>query len=316
VRCRDSAPLTRGAAALAELVPAPRALWRALPASGRRAFLDEKAGRAWIRRLAELPGSWRGAARKENYIHLTQHLPAGARPGRDFDSNTLEPLRKTRRSAIVEYDGHFGGMLMMNAYPRWSLLAVPLLAALGCSDPVPPPAQAAVSLQIGQPLTQVNGMSCPQMSGHTYHVGAFDSKTMKALAPTTTDPGQSLISGESGSTISCSVTGGGGNFRFSGSIHAATDEGDLISVSFANGVITGGSTGTADVDVYTPELSADFGSTMPCTFQILTGSDGLQIKGGSMWASFACPSISSPPSGLCGILQSQSVVVFENCSGS
>lgn len=205
-------------------------------------------------------------------------------------------------------------MLMMNAYPRWSLLAAPLLVGLGCSDPVPPPAQAAVSLQIGQPNVQVNGMTCPIVK--TYRVGAFDSKTMKVLAPTSTDPGQSLISGESGSTISCSVTGGGGNFRFSGSIHAATDEGDLISVSFANGVITGSSTGTADVGVYTPQLSANFNSTMPCTFTIFPGKDGQQIKGGSMWASFACPSISAPPSGLCGVLQSQSVVVLENCSGS
>jgi len=202
-------------------------------------------------------------------------------------------------------------MLMLNAYRRWSFLALPLLATLGCSDPVPPPAQAALALQIGQPVPTVAGRNCPVTK--TYLVGAFDSKTMMTLAPGNNPPktGQSLISGERGSVISCSVTGGGGNFRFSGSIQAISDSGGSVSASFSNGVISN-LTGTADVTVYTPELSANLSSTTSCTFTVQNS----QIKGGSMWASFACPDIESPPSYACGVLQAGSAVVFENCSGS
>jgi hypothetical protein len=202
-------------------------------------------------------------------------------------------------------------MLMMNAYPRWSFLAVPLLAALGCSDPVPPPAQGAMTLYIGSPVTPVDQMSCPVTQ--TYQVGAVDSKTKMVSAPTSTSTGESIISGESGATITCSVKGSNGTFAFSGSIHGITTQGSQVSLQFNGGTIGPDMTGTANVVVYTPELSSNFSSPTgtPCTVNILEG----QIKGGSMWATFSCPQIASPPSGLCGI-SAQSAVVFENCAGS
>jgi hypothetical protein len=202
-------------------------------------------------------------------------------------------------------------MLMMNAYRRCSFLAVPLLAALGCSDPVPPPAQGAVTFTVGPPTMAVSAMSCPE-GGHTYQVGAVDPKTMLDLAPTQNDPGQSVISGESGSSITCSVTGGKGNFNFSGSLHAATPHDGLITITF-NGAINmmdtdGNPTGTASVSVFTP-TSGSLSGNAPCTVTVLQG----QIKGGSMWASFTCDQVSSPPSSLCGVA---GYIVFENCSGS
>ncbi len=197
---------------------------------------------------------------------------------------------------------------MMNAYPRWSIVAAPLLAALGCSDPVPPPAQAAVTLSVTQPVVHVDQMTCPVV--HEYQVGANDPKTNKPAPPSSVDPGQSVISGQSGAKISCSVKGGGGTFTFSGTVSAVTTEGQAISVQFTNGTVTNGA-GTADVSVYTPDLSANFDSTASCTIQVLQN----QVKGGSIWATFSCPSIASPPSGLCGI-GSNSTIVFENCDGS
>ncbi len=117
---------------------------------------------------------------------------------------------------------------------------------------------------------------------------------MKLLAPpTATDPGESLISGENGSTISCSVKAqsNGIDFAFSGSMHGTTPQGDLISVTFAGGTINatdaqGNPTGTVNLTVYTPELSANFVSptAMQCTVMVIEK----QIKGGSMWAEFNC----------------------------
>jgi len=202
---------------------------------------------------------------------------------------------------------------MMNAYPRWSLLAAPLLAALGCSDPVPPPAQGAVTLYLGQTVTHVDGRTCPVTS--TYQVAGKDSTTKMIAAPTTTDPGMSVISGQSGSTISCSVKGGKGNFTFSGNLYGITPQGDAVSISVSGGTIGADNTGTAQVAIRTPQLSTTVESTMPCKFTILNGSTGPQIKGGSMWASFSCDELDAAPSYACGV-NSSSTIVFENCDGS
>jgi hypothetical protein len=201
---------------------------------------------------------------------------------------------------------------MMNAYARCSFLAAPLLAALGCSDPVPPPAQGAVTLYLGHTVDAVTAMSCP-VTAQTYQIGATDSKTKSVLAPTASTHGQSVISGEGGSSISCSVAAGGGGYRFSGTLSAVTAQGDKISVQFANGTVGSDFTGTADVSVYTPQLLAGFTSVGTMTSCAITVQNQ-QVKKGSIWATFTCPKIASPPSGLCGI-SGASAIVFENCSG-
>jgi hypothetical protein len=162
-------------------------------------------------------------------------------------------------------------------------------------------------------------MACPD-EGTTYRIGAIDSKTMMIQAPDMSTPGQSVISGEDGASITCSVTGGNGNFKFSGSLSGTTPEGYHASVVFANGQVGADFTGTADVAVSTSRLAAQtYQNMMPCTIKVLpppnTSSVPPQIKGGSMWAEFACPDVENPPSGLCQV-GSTSVVVLENCSGS
>jgi hypothetical protein len=197
---------------------------------------------------------------------------------------------------------------MKNACSRWSFLAVPVLAALGCSDPVPLPAQGAISLQVGGPAP------CP-VPGQIYPVGRLVNKV--AQAPSDSDPGQSVVDGESGTSVSCSVHGGG-PYTFSGSIHATSyDEAkDPITVSFTNGVVNADkTTGTVTVSVFTPQLLAQFTSgAMPCTVKVINH----QIKGGSIWADFSCPTLSAGLQGTCssGVAPSVSTVVFENCDGS
>ena len=193
---------------------------------------------------------------------------------------------------------------MMNARARWSFLAVPLLAALGCSDPVPLPAQGAISLSVGKPTTAVSQMTCPD-SGRTYEVYAG------SVPPSPTTPGDRVISGDNGSSITCSVRASGGGFAFSGSFTGVTKDMDHypITVSFSDGVVDANKvSGTASVSVLTPVLAATFGSTAPCKITVINS----QVKPGSIYATFSCPTISSPPSGLCSV--NASVIVFENCS--
>jgi hypothetical protein len=161
------------------------------------------------------------------------------------------------------------------------------------------PAQASITAYVGQPMVHVDQMACPVIEA--YQVGAPD-------APSAADPGESVVSGNAGSTISCSVMGQG-MFGFSGSIRALTGTGDLISVTFANGTVGPDFAGTADISLYAPQLSSTFSSAAPCAIAVLNQ----QVKPGSLWATFSCPRIASPPSGLCGL---SGVVVFENCSES
>jgi hypothetical protein len=165
------------------------------------------------------------------------------------------------------------------------------------------PGQGAISLQIGGPSS-----TCPE-PGQVYPVGK--------PAPSATDPGQSVVDGVGDTNISCSVRGTG-PYTFSGSLHATSSDGnrDPITVTFSNGVIDANrTTGTATVTVFTPQLSASFASgSTPCTVEVINQ----QVKGGSIWANFSCPSLTSPPSGACasGVAPSVSTFVFENCDGS
>lgn len=165
------------------------------------------------------------------------------------------------------------------------------------------PAQGATSLQIGGPSS-----TCP-VPGNVYPLGK--------PAPTEVDPGQSLVDGENDTKISCSVRGTG-PYTFAGSLHGtSTDtQSDPITVTFSNGTINADKlTGTVSVSVFTPELDGTFtsGST-PCTVTVINQ----QVKGGSIWANFSCPTLSLPPSTVCssGVAPSVSTFVFENCEGS
>ncbi|HTA93057.1 MAG TPA: hypothetical protein VK745_25940 [Polyangiaceae bacterium] len=160
-------------------------------------------------------------------------------------------------------------------------------------------AQGALTATVAEPVPMVAQMSCPVVD--TYEIGAPE-------APTTTDPGASVVNGSNGSTISCSVSGQG-TFAFSGSLRGVTAQGDEIAIAFSNGSVGPDGTGSTDVNFYTPQLSTDFSSATPCSVTV----EDQQVKPGAIWASFQCAQVESPPSGLCGL---QGVVVFENCDGS
>ncbi len=188
---------------------------------------------------------------------------------------------------------------MMNA--RWSFLAVPLLAALGCSDPVPLPAQGAVSLTIPN-----RGPVCPD-SGYTYNIG-------NPTPPSRTATGDSLVDGK-GASISCSVRPSGAGYAFSGTIAGTTTQGtpsNKVTVSFTSGVVDASGKGTANVSVFTTRLGNPFNNgATPCTITVLQS----QVKPGSIWATFECASIVNPPDQTCGV-SAESTIVFENCDGS
>ena len=197
---------------------------------------------------------------------------------------------------------------MMNACTRWSFLAVPVLAAFGCSDPVPLPAQGAVTLEISPGAAG----TCPISAGMGYAIGAKKKTGVGVDAPNDVTFGTSVIDGDHGASVSCSVKGqADGTFKFSGSLHSFSGDGNLVTVTITNGTINADKTnGTGQVGVFTTQLVGTYDSgAMPCTFTVLNG----QVKGGAIWADFTCPSISETGRA-CSI--SKSTIVFGNCAGS
>ena len=190
---------------------------------------------------------------------------------------------------------------MMNGCARWSFLAVPLLAALGCSDPVPRPAQGGVTLSI-----EKSNATCP-VPGKTYEVCHS-----KGHGPTNAAAGDRLIDGESGASIKCSVKGNG-PYSFSGNIHGLSTENELVTVTITNGVISADkTTGTGTVNVYTPTVMGFISAEGTCVFNVVNQ----QVKGGSLWATFSCPSITQASTSQVCAVGTTSAIVFENCDGS
>lgn len=199
---------------------------------------------------------------------------------------------------------------MMNGCPRWSYLTLPLLAALGCSDPVPRPAQGDLKLSI-QPPTGTG--TCP-VPGKTYEVAAPPNYNPPIADGANPVPGDRLIDGEHGASIKCSVHGSD-SFTFSGTIKGLSSESDKVTFTITNGMInTDKKTGTATIAVNTTQLPANYTSAAgACTITVV----GTNVKPGSLWATAKCPSISDPssPGSACSIGETTNFVL-ENCDGS
>ncbi len=162
------------------------------------------------------------------------------------------------------------------------------------------PAQAAFKINLGKPALQI-GTTCP-VAGMSYELGA--------PGPSEVSPGTSIVGGMNGAVISCAVTGAsGGPWKFSGSIHGNTSSNDPVTLTFSNGSVDITGNGQATVAVFTPQLAGTLTSTMPCQVAVINS----QVKGGSVWAEFACGEVTSPPSSDCGI---NGYFVLENCEGS
>jgi hypothetical protein len=194
----------------------------------------------------------------------------------------------------------------MNVSSRWCVTAVFALGALACSDPVPPPAQGAFKASVKPASPQPAGKSCPT-SAYTYDVpNVLETDPAKQLDEDNYT--HKTIDGENGSSVSCSIKGSS-TFNFSGKISRA-DRG----LSISDGTIGADKKGTARITVIksgNPGFPTMISPMANCTIDAAK-ADGnkYQIKAGSMWARFVCPSVESPPSDSCA---ADGFFVLENC---
>jgi hypothetical protein len=196
---------------------------------------------------------------------------------------------------------HRRGESPMNVSSRWCVTAVVAFGSLACSDPVPPPAQGAFIASVNSVSPAPAGKACPAGAAFTYDVPAVRNTTPAEMLDENTYL-HKTIDGEGGSRVSCSVKSGGGGFTFSGKIELG---GKALEIS--QGTLGGDNMGSARAFIVdTEHLSGALVSpTANCT---VNASD---VQAGSIWATFRCTSVESPPSSYC---RAEGTFVFENCA--
>jgi len=175
------------------------------------------------------------------------------------------------------------------------LAACVALVALGCSDPVPPPAQGSLTMSVGPPFA---GGTCPS-TGFNGKIALGDGPNHR-----NNDPGDRVIDGQDDATASCRV-GGSDTFTFSGSLEHLTS-----AFSITGGTISKGGTGTAEVSMFFPDVADVISSSEPCRLSVATAP--LEVAPGRIWATIECPTltVADRPDGACG---ARGEFVMENC---
>ena len=167
------------------------------------------------------------------------------------------------------------------------------LAAISCSDPVPPAYKAGLRVNL------IGTGACPA-GNVTRGVGNPPPE-----AGATAGKGGPIFDGENGVKTSCRVAGGP-EFAVQ-----TTIQGNAMTFQF-NGSVNQSGTGTATISVYTPELAGNFQSDAgACRVTPVQTAQGFQVKNGAMWATFDCPMVKG--SLVTEVCQLKGEVVIENC---
>ena len=194
----------------------------------------------------------------------------------------------------------------MNLSSRWCVTAIVALGALGCSDPVPPPAQGAFIASVNSVSPSPPGKSCPAGAAFTYDVpNESETKPTEVLDADTYL--HKIIDGEDASTVRCEVKGGS-TFTFSGRISLG---GKALEIS--DGTLGADKKGTARITV-TNSLRISTSLSAPSANCVVNAAgaagNNFQVRAGSMWASFSCPSVEAIPADYC---KADGFFVLENC---
>ena len=192
----------------------------------------------------------------------------------------------------------------MHLSSRWCVTAILALGALACSDPVPPPAQAAFTAELRSASPPPAGKSC--RASTTFDVPVIDPLMQERLNELKRTP--RVIDGERGARVRCSVKASGAGFTFSAGISLGAR-----AIEISQGVLGADMKGTAKISVVNGEqlstgLASDPGA---CTIDAFPAPNtSLQAKPGAMWASYNCEQVNAEPSDSCKV---DGVFVVENC---
>ena len=131
---------------------------------------------------------------------------------------------------------------------------VAVLGMFGCSDPVPPPAQASLFFVIGPP--EAAGAGCAISGSYVARIGGGPVRS-------TGDPGERAVDGQGSNRVGCRVSGG----SLSGSAETDTTGfmllGGSISGPTGKGTISVSGPGTAGKQLTSAENGCDLNVARP-----------------------------------------------------
>jgi hypothetical protein len=197
------------------------------------------------------------------------------------------PLFENIRSAKPSIAPRFLGL---------PLIALAMLA--GCSDPVPPAAQAAWSISFVD-----NGAECATKSHNTV-IGDVTDSLRRVL----------VVDGVGGADIACTVSGTN-SFRVSDT--SALQQGRSLSLAIPSISKSAKETTPAPGSMlYSSEVTGGDGfqppEGVPCNFYFVDGTQE-GVAAGKIWVAFKCPEIiGDGGTQTCQI--SQGYAIFENCA--
>jgi hypothetical protein len=161
-----------------------------------------------------------------------------------------------------------------------------------------PPARGAMTFTVKPPSPLPPGKACPTSAG-------FTSELPAGNGPTASNYPAHVVDGEDGAAVSCRVAGDS-TFEISGKVQLA---GRALLIE--DGVVSADEPGSASITVVDSERLATGLRGTTCVLSVEADApSNLQIKPGSVWASFSCPSVESAPSDYC---QASGFFVLENC---
>jgi hypothetical protein len=173
------------------------------------------------------------------------------------------------------------------------------------SKPKPPPAQGASTVTLQPRAPAPADKTCPVDNVATSPIPpvaaageGLDNKVYQHF----------IVDGEEGAAVSCSVVGST-TFTFSGSLSQSGRKIQITEGSFPSTKRIG----TARIAITDPAaLPSVLRSPDFCSVDATSASGGnLQVKPGSMWASFTCVSVEADPSDACA---ASGFFVLENCA--
>jgi hypothetical protein len=173
-----------------------------------------------------------------------------------------------------------------------------VLWTIGCSDPVPPPAQTSLFFVVGQP--NVPGAGCALGGAQFANIGGPPSSPRG-------DPGPREVDGQNGASIGCKVSGSG-SFSVSG-----TAQKGATSFVLLGGSAQAGGEGSGKISIASPATAGkQLTSTNDKPCRLLLNRTPFQVAPGNIWAEFFCDLIvnSTQPGSQCGL---HGEIVFENC---
>jgi hypothetical protein len=200
--------------------------------------------------------------------------------------------------------------------------ALASVSIFGCGDPVPPAAQAGVSIHVQEhdPMDMNHkGHTCPP-ARHWVNVPYDRGKTtsMQSQRTSANERGPMAVNNQDGNTVSCSVKPKGSTFSVSARGVGYAEDNMMKRISPSNVNISIPSIGNGDTSAPGSIAILDHASLVTyeasdCTFSTVGGQMG--VEAGMIWARVTrCENLADPRSPGAVCLVDDGYFLFENCA--